>query len=54
MTQLINKLKYLMSGLGDAWAVGLKSLVDNQLSVKYKSATAKTLLPACTATSSKD
>ncbi len=44
----------LISRLGEAWAVGLESLVDCQQLVKYKSTTIKTLWPACTATSFKD
>ncbi len=43
-----------MCGLGEDWANGIKSLADHQQSVKYKSATIKTLWPARKATSSKD
>jgi hypothetical protein len=40
--------------LGKAWAAGVKSLLDYQQSVKYKSTTIKTSWSECTATSSKD
>ncbi len=43
-----------MNGFREASAAGLKSLVDHQQSVKYKSTTIQTLRPAHTATSSKD
>jgi hypothetical protein len=43
-----------MSGLGEACSAYLKSLVDYQQSVKYKSTTTKTLWPDHTLTSSKD
>jgi hypothetical protein len=38
-----------IGGLGEAGAAGLKSLVDHQQSVKYKSITLKTSWQACTA-----
>ncbi len=40
--------------MGEAWGAGIKSIVDNQQSVQYKSTSIKTLWPSCTATSSKD
>ncbi len=43
-----------MCGLGEAWAAGLKPLVDHQQPVKYKSTTVQTLWPARIATSSKE
>ncbi len=43
-----------MIGLGEAGGAGLKSFMDHQQLVKYKSTTIKTLLPAHTMTYSKD
>ncbi len=40
--------------MGKAWAASLKSLVDHQQSVKYKSTTIKTLRPVRSVTSSKN
>ncbi len=40
--------------MGEAWAASLKSHLDHQQSVKYKSTIVKTLWPAWTATSTKD
>jgi hypothetical protein len=47
-------LIYLISIFDEARGGGLKSLVDNQQSVKYWSTYIKTLELACTATSLKD
>jgi len=43
--------KFLIIGLGGAWASGLKSLVDCKQSVEYKSTYVKTSQPACRMTS---
>ncbi len=43
-----------MSWLGEAWAGGLKYLVDRKQSVKYKSTTIKTSWPASKTTSNKE
>ncbi len=40
--------------MGKAWAAGLKSFLDHQQSVKYRSATIKTMWPVCAVTSSED
>ncbi len=43
-----------MSGLGEAWAAGLKSCIICQQSAKLSSSSIKTSQPARTLTSSKD
>jgi hypothetical protein len=52
--ELNNIIMIFKSELGEAWGVVLKSLVDHQQSLIYKSTTIKTSWPARTAASSKD